>query len=220
MNSAQLKAFCNLLMASDPSPLSLDDDTMLTAWANEEAKRHGFSDWIAAFHLIRPDSPADTFLVSWTGGYEPSQLSVHPTEAEAWERRDEWSTEMKPEDTIEVFGIDLGSNTIKRLERPVPSHPERPVSSRTEPTWSVINDGIDRQYDGVPSSPGIYRFAQIGPEGDDRWSWTIIATDEKTLDQYDEVSGDAEDEAAARASVEAWRPESYTQGSDRSIPQE
>lgn len=198
MNRRELKAFCNLLMASDPSPLSLDQDTLLTAWANEEARRHGFPDWIAAFHDIRDEDPAAMFLVSWTGGLEPVQHAVRPTEPEAWTQAEDWAKDAKEGDDIDVFRIDLTTNAIERLERPKPE-------ARVEPIWTVINDGVDRQYDDVPGSRGTSRWATIGPEGGGRWSWSIQATDDAGA-QWEEDSGDADDEAAARTTIEAWRP--------------
>jgi len=50
MNTQQLKALCNLLMGSDPTPLSAENDRAVRDFADAESRRHGFADWITAFH--------------------------------------------------------------------------------------------------------------------------------------------------------------------------
>lgn len=54
MNDRQFRALLNLVMASDPTPLSdEEDDTVRDLLANEAHKR-GFMDWIEAFHDFQP----------------------------------------------------------------------------------------------------------------------------------------------------------------------
>jgi hypothetical protein len=52
MTKLELHALCNLLMCSDPSPVSDEQDEVLQGLANREAQKLGFSDWIDAFHRI------------------------------------------------------------------------------------------------------------------------------------------------------------------------
>ncbi len=53
MTAQELKAFTDLLMVSDPWPLSKKAGTILENFATAEAIEHGYSDWIEAFHIIR-----------------------------------------------------------------------------------------------------------------------------------------------------------------------
>jgi len=53
MNKEQLKYFLELLMCSDPWPLEDNvSNDILQSFADEESKRHGFADWIEAFHKL------------------------------------------------------------------------------------------------------------------------------------------------------------------------
>lgn len=52
MTETALKALCNLLMCSDPTPVSSEDDAALTAFADAESRHHGYDGWIVAFHMI------------------------------------------------------------------------------------------------------------------------------------------------------------------------
>ena len=51
MNDKQYRAFLNLLMCSDPwpTPDAAEDET-LKDFADAEAVKRGYSDWIVAFH--------------------------------------------------------------------------------------------------------------------------------------------------------------------------
>lgn len=51
MNETELRAFLDLLMCSDPSPVPEHDET-LVGCANRLSREHGFTDWIEAFHLL------------------------------------------------------------------------------------------------------------------------------------------------------------------------
>jgi hypothetical protein len=56
MTAQQLRALCALLVAADPWPLAgargARDRLALVNLANAEAKRHGFDDWITAYHEL------------------------------------------------------------------------------------------------------------------------------------------------------------------------
>lgn len=60
MDDNEFKAFMDLLMCSDTWPIDPDTDTradrdsqkLLEAYANKEAKKRGFSDWIEATHKM------------------------------------------------------------------------------------------------------------------------------------------------------------------------
>lgn len=54
MDKETLGALCNLLMVTDPWPdvLSEEDEKLLKKWADEEAQRHGFNDWVDAYHNL------------------------------------------------------------------------------------------------------------------------------------------------------------------------
>lgn len=62
MISEELRVLCNLLMVSDPWPLSKADEMILKNFADEEAKRHGYQDWIEAYHEIGPVSEGEPDL--------------------------------------------------------------------------------------------------------------------------------------------------------------
>lgn len=57
MTDTQYRAFLDLLMCSDPWPIEGEGgehmEKILVSFANEEAKRHGFDNWIIAFHELR-----------------------------------------------------------------------------------------------------------------------------------------------------------------------
>lgn len=50
MTDRQYRAFLNLLMCSDPWPLSEEDDAVLRDFADTEAAARGHATWIEAFH--------------------------------------------------------------------------------------------------------------------------------------------------------------------------
>lgn len=50
MNRVEFRYFLNLMMVCDPCPIDPAEDYVLRQWANEEARRHGYSDWIDAYH--------------------------------------------------------------------------------------------------------------------------------------------------------------------------
>lgn len=52
MTKEQLAAFLSLMMCSDPSPLTLEQDAELLAFADQESGRHGYGDWIEAYHAL------------------------------------------------------------------------------------------------------------------------------------------------------------------------
>ena len=55
MDTITLKAFLTLLMCSDPWPVNNDQDNQITLerFADSESRRHGFTDWIEAYHKIK-----------------------------------------------------------------------------------------------------------------------------------------------------------------------
>jgi len=59
MNDKQYTAFLILLMCSDPWPIMREEKSEyeLKSFANEEAKKRGFTDWIDAYHqLLSPQT--------------------------------------------------------------------------------------------------------------------------------------------------------------------
>ena len=55
MNSFRnLRSLCTLLMCDDPTNLSQEDRDDLEKWVNQEARDHGFDDWVDAYHWERP----------------------------------------------------------------------------------------------------------------------------------------------------------------------
>lgn len=54
MNDEELRAFLNLLMISDPWPLSENEQNILDEFAQRESKKRGYKDWIDAFHAFKP----------------------------------------------------------------------------------------------------------------------------------------------------------------------
>ena len=52
MTEEQLKAFLGLLMCSDPWPTDGEGKFLLENFANEESQRHGYTDWIGAYHAL------------------------------------------------------------------------------------------------------------------------------------------------------------------------
>lgn len=55
MSEEQLRAFLILLMCSDPWPVeneSQEHQKILTDFADEESQRHGYTDWIEAYHVL------------------------------------------------------------------------------------------------------------------------------------------------------------------------
>ena len=52
----ELRAFLDLLMCSDPSPLPAADDRALRDFADRQSRLLGFDDWVDAFHRhVRQD---------------------------------------------------------------------------------------------------------------------------------------------------------------------
>lgn len=51
MNDEEFKVFVQLLMVSDPWPLEYGHP-MMTDFADNEARKRGFPDWIAAYHAL------------------------------------------------------------------------------------------------------------------------------------------------------------------------
>ncbi len=118
MTNHEFLALLHLLMCSDPTPVSEADDNTLTTWADAEARRRGFDGWVVAFHELVADEEAPaTFLVSWSGGYEPVQYAMRSTAPEAWAQATDWKSDAKETDDIDVFRIDLATNTIERIEK-------------------------------------------------------------------------------------------------------
>ena len=52
MYTIELKSFVELLMISDPWPLQPNDHVNLETFADREAGRHGFKDWVEAYHEL------------------------------------------------------------------------------------------------------------------------------------------------------------------------
>ena len=53
MTKKELKAFCELLMCSDPWPThSRGNQRTLKNFANHKAQSQGFDDWIDAYHQL------------------------------------------------------------------------------------------------------------------------------------------------------------------------
>lgn len=50
LNDAQFRALLNLMMVSDPWPLSGTDSFLLETLATDEARRRNYKDWIEAYH--------------------------------------------------------------------------------------------------------------------------------------------------------------------------
>lgn len=54
MNDSEFRAFLDLLMCSDPSPVLLDSgQIILENFANQEAKKRGYETWVVAFHEFK-----------------------------------------------------------------------------------------------------------------------------------------------------------------------
>lgn len=49
MTDIELRAFLNLLMCSDPSPLNSVEEWTMKQFADAESRRHGYKDWITAY---------------------------------------------------------------------------------------------------------------------------------------------------------------------------
>jgi len=50
MNDKEYRAFLNLMMRSDPWPVSDEDQITLEALADKESANRGFKEWITAYH--------------------------------------------------------------------------------------------------------------------------------------------------------------------------
>lgn len=58
MGDREFRAFLDLMMCSDPNPAGEEVDAILKRWADEESQRHGFDNWIVAFHELKPTPEA------------------------------------------------------------------------------------------------------------------------------------------------------------------
>lgn len=52
MSREELGAFCNLVMCSDPSPVSPEDLSAIKRVLDREAQRYGFTGWVDAYHKL------------------------------------------------------------------------------------------------------------------------------------------------------------------------
>ena len=52
MNSFELKNFLELIMCSDPWPCDWENEAAVKDFANEESRRHGYEDWVEAYHAF------------------------------------------------------------------------------------------------------------------------------------------------------------------------
>lgn len=72
--------------------------------------------------------------------------------------------------------------------------------------WTPINDHPgDQRYDAVPGTPSASYWGEIGPEGHESWSWTIVGTDD-SANQWEADGGVVSTESDAKAKVESWTP--------------
>ena len=55
MTPREFREFLTLLMVSDPWPTGVNGE-LLWRWADHEAKRYGFSNWIEAYHKMEVPS--------------------------------------------------------------------------------------------------------------------------------------------------------------------
>jgi hypothetical protein len=46
------RSLLDLVMCSDPSPLSGEQDRIIRDWLDQESRRRGYSDWIDALHRM------------------------------------------------------------------------------------------------------------------------------------------------------------------------
>ncbi len=53
MTDAQFSSFLNLMMCSDPWPITDVENDHLTCFADMEAAKRGYGDWIEAYHAFR-----------------------------------------------------------------------------------------------------------------------------------------------------------------------
>lgn len=51
MDRAEFRAMLDLFMASDPTPLTKEQDESLRMWLDKESRARGFNSWVDAFHL-------------------------------------------------------------------------------------------------------------------------------------------------------------------------
>lgn len=65
MDARTFRGFLDLLMCSDPWPVDRaphrdNSQKIIDEWADKEARRHGYSDWIEAYHkMIRAAAPKE-----------------------------------------------------------------------------------------------------------------------------------------------------------------
>lgn len=54
MNDQTLRALLDLLMCSDPWPVVPENGSqrLLIAYADDEARKRGFTDWVGAYHRL------------------------------------------------------------------------------------------------------------------------------------------------------------------------
>jgi hypothetical protein len=60
-------------------------------------------------------TPTHTYLVVWSGGYEPAQYKACQTDVEAHALADQWADDMEPTDGIDVIRIDLATGDVDVL---------------------------------------------------------------------------------------------------------
>lgn len=71
--------------------------------------------------------------------------------------------------------------------------------------WTPINDYPgDQRYDDILGTSQASYWAEIGPDGASKWSWTIIGTDDYG-NQWEVAGGIVSNELAAKTAVEEWR---------------
>lgn len=56
MTPKEFSVLCSLIIVSDPWPLSMEDKVILECFADTEASRLGFDNWIEAYHALPGDN--------------------------------------------------------------------------------------------------------------------------------------------------------------------
>jgi len=56
MNDIAFRSLLNLVMCSDPSPVSPDEDKAIRDFLDVESLRRGYPDWIDAYHFFKPNT--------------------------------------------------------------------------------------------------------------------------------------------------------------------
>lgn len=54
LSKMELRALCELVMVSDPWPLPGEHESVVKALLLEECHRHGYPDWVDAYHDLSP----------------------------------------------------------------------------------------------------------------------------------------------------------------------